>query len=327
VISDFLSREGESTRSPQAPLDPVENLAETFRHGGWMPTRRRVEQALRDTPGISHRRHDAFCKCGCDARVEWAYPATFNGYANPHTTVREYRIISTKCRDRFCVPCAGERSGRIRAALLQHMADKKNLSLITLTLKASSDPLGKILDRITRHFRNLRSKALWKKNISGGVAIIETKLGSGSGAWHVHFHVIAEAKYVHKDALSQLWEKITGDSRIVDVKRVGALTGAVKYITKYVTKAADQSIINSPRHLSEALTGFAARRLVTTFGSWRGLQLNEGTDDDPQEPSPDTWYPLGPLHDILIAAKAGDDGARSLVRMLKRGRAKPPPQV
>jgi len=336
---------GEAVRSflnaapePAAPVTTNQSdLAENFRHGGWMPFRRRVEQALITTPGISPRRLAAFRCCGCDAFVEArSRVVNCNTPSGPALFGQEYRVRATKCHDRFCVPCSQERSNRIRCSLLKHMHTRGNMKLITLTLAASDRPLHEILDRITKCFRLLRNKPLWKKNVKGGVSIIETKIGDGSGKWHVHFHIVAETSFIPQRELSHLWHKITGDSHIVDIRQVGARVGAVSYITKYITKAADHSIVMSPKHLSEAITAFHGRRLVSTFGTWRGLELMEKPSDDAdyyfdptdqcRYPKPD-WRPLGSLATLLALAQAGDAAAAAVVRKLRRPAGRPPPKV
>lgn len=315
---------------PPSTTDSPPDLAEDFRHGGWAPFRRRVAQALSATPGITPRRLAAFRTCGCDAFVHGRtiHPAL--------PSIMEYKIRATKCHDRFCVPCSQERSNRIRQSLLTHMAPLEGLKLITLTLAASDKPLSAILDRITRCFRLLRNKAIWKKNVQGGVAIIETKLGKNSGTWHVHFHVVAAAKYIPQAKISEEWLAITGDSRIVDIRPVGAKTGAVSYITKYITKAADHSIVTSESHLSEAIVAFTGRRLVTTFGTWRGLQLMERPADDSdtywdenckQRLPRGEWRGVGSLSTILQAAASGDAAAIRVVQRLRRPAGRPPPDL
>lgn len=320
VISKFLSR----TAADDAPAT---DEAAAFRHGGWAPFRARVEAALRAHPKIAPRRVAAFCSCGSDA---WVMGRVVN-YAFP--SVLNYKICSTKCHDRFCVPCSQERSYRVRSALLKHMHGRQDLKLVTLTLRASGDPLSTILDRLTKFFRLLRSRPLWKKAVTGGVSIIETKVGRGSGDWHCHFHVIVESKFIPQARLSAEWLRITGDSHIVDIRPVGARIGAVSYITKYITKAADHSIVMDPARLLEALTAFTGRRLVSTFGAWRGLKLMEKPDapDFPKEngiPIGDTeWRPIGPLAAFLSAARAGDSPAAFVLWKLRGSQGPAPPKV
>jgi len=291
-----------------------EHLAETFRHSGWLPVRRKVHEAMKAIPAVSDRRRFAFCNCGHDAYIEI-------GTSKNTGAPTDVRIKSTKCHDRFCIPCARERSARIQTNLLAYMHGKERLSLITLTIKQSDDPLKTTLDRITRHFRALRSLPIWKKNVEGGTAIIETKIGSDGKSWNVHFHIIAQSRYLNQDALSTAWNKLTGDSYIVDVRRVGTIGGAAKYITKYVSKAQDASITRSPKHLQEAIIAFTGRRLVTTFGTWRGLQLSETPDELKSTDGEWTaWTTLGTIGHVLRAAQTGDPVALFAAKFIhKRG--------
>lgn len=298
------------------------DLAEQFRHSHWQPFRKRVSKALADNPDITQRRLSAFNCCGCDAHVEVRSLGEFS---------KSYRIVSTKCHDRFCLPCSKARAERIRASLMLWMHGRENLSLITLTLKQGNQPLREILDRITRCFRALRNKPLWKKAVTGGVATIEAKIGTDGKAWNVHFHVVAEAKFLRQDKLAELWLSITGDSRVVDVRRVGAKSGAVQYITKYVTKSSDHSIVMSPTHLAEAIVAFTGRRLVSTFGTWRGVQLMEKHDETEVSQFAGEWRPIGPLDEFIRRAADGSAEALFIMRQLTPNRklaqrpGQPPP--
>lgn len=308
----FLESSGAGEEAAAAAHGLTSDLAEQFRHSGWAPFRKRVDTAMAELTEVSERRLAAFRFCGCDAYVEQRRI----GHDNPMT---EYRIRSTKCHDRFCVPCSKERAARIRESLLVHMYGKKELSLLTLTLKSSKVELTKTMDRITKCFRSLRNKPMWKKRVKGGVATIETKLGSGSGEWHCHFHVVAEMKYIDQRALSEEWLRITGDSSIVDIRRVGALGGAVQYITKYITKAMDHSIVNSREFLKQAIVGFTGRRLVSTFGTWRGLKLMEKPHEEISGVSVTEWWSCGPLDAFIRRARAGSADAIRVMRQICRG--------
>jgi Replication protein len=310
--------------TPPAPTpavevpSPLSGLAESFRHSSWQPFRKRVDAAMCDLTEVSERRLSAFRTCGCDASIE-------KRFFGPGQTGVEYRIRSTKCHDRFCLPCSAERSNRIREALLRHMYRRSNMSLITLTLRASTDCLKKILDRITKAFRCLRNKKIWKKAVKGGCAIIETKVGTDGVSWHVHYHVLCEATFIRQDHLAAAWLAITGDSRIVDVRRVQATGGAVNYITKYVTKAADHSIVKSPTHLSQAIIAFTGRRLVSTFAAWRGLQLMEKPNEDSQTQNPTDWRSIGTIDEFVQRARDGSTEALHILRLVAPRQYPPAP--
>lgn len=319
----FLSEKPAELVNSSGSRSVNSDLAETFRHSGWAPFRKRVDAALEQCDKVSSRRLSAFRCCGSDAHVESRIAGgKFSlGGGPPGMTI--YRIRSTKCHDRFCLPCSKARAERIRTSLAIWLKPKQNLSLITLTLKQGPATLRSTLDRITRAFRCLRGKKLWKKCVLGGVATIEAKIGDDKNKfkkedkpWNVHFHIIAEAKYIHQKSLSKLWLEITGDSDIVDVRRVGARSGAIQYITKYITKSSDHQIVNSPRHLDEAINAFTGRRLVTTFATWRGLKLMEIHDDIETEEEKAGWHAIGPLDDFIRRAARGDVEALAVMRKL-----------
>ena len=324
---------------PAAAGRTSSDLATTFRHSHWAPQRRKVEAVMKSTPEISHRRLTAFQCCGADAYVEQSSP-DFSPYASmqagiSHLVMQKnprYRLRSTKCHDRFCTPCSQERSFRIRTSLLNHMFKRRNLSIITLTLEHDGKPLAERMDRLTKCFRLLRNKPLWKKNVPGGVSIIENKVSSKTGGWHCHYHIVAEAKYMPQKELSAAWYGVTGDSYIVDVRRVGAMTGAVQYITKYITKGTDPKDPRDPEKLREEIIAFTGRRLVSTFGTWRGLQLMEKPDERKENQAvAKSWSRVGSLDDVMRSAAAGDATCLAIMfaiapKKFATGRPQPPPE-
>lgn len=311
---DPLETSSNSPASTRArPLQ--QDVGITFRHGGWHHDRNRVSKALHAHPDASDRRRLAFDRCGSDAFVE----SRQIGYVN---RVTEYRLRSTHCHDRWCLPCAAERAAVIRENLLRHMHGLKNLSLITLTLRGEGQALSTLLDRAYRHLQELRNTACWKKAVTGGAAIIEAKLGADKKRWHVHWHIVCQAKYFDQRQLSQAWLKITGDSMIVDIRRVQAMSGAVQYICKYVTKAADTAVIRSPEHLREGLTAFQGRRLVSTFGTWRGLHLSQRNENEEVSQSATAWVCEGRLDDLWQGWKNHDPRARAIIETLIRQKTK-----
>jgi len=320
----FLSEKPAAAAAAAAAFVPRPDLCLGFRHSGWVPQREKVDAVLSVLPCVSQRRVGAFRSCGADAVVQ-RLQTTINPFGSADFIHHyKYRIVSTKCHDRWCLPCSQERAMRARAALNNHMEGMGNVKILTLTLLASDDELKDILDRITRHFRAMRNTSLWKKNVKGGVATIEAKIGDGSGKWHVHYHVVMQAAYIPQRELSNLWFKITGDSYIVDIRPMGSLRGGISYITKYITKAADRSVINSPPHLAAAIQAFTGRRLVSTFGTFRGVQLMERVPDDADTvESPiytalkqTAWETVGPLDALITRSVGGDYAALKILRAL-----------
>ena len=157
--------------------------------------------------------------------------------------------VPFRCKSRLCPECSAARQRswvqkylpaleKIPAHRIRHM---------TLTL-ANSDDLYDAMVRIKKHFKALRTY-YFKKQIEGGLVGFEAHLGKSGGRWNVHCHILYIGSYIPQYQLSATWEKITGDSKIVDIRSIGrgfnckwrkrkvsAQEHALNYITKYITK-------------------------------------------------------------------------------------------
>jgi hypothetical protein len=149
-------------------------------------------------------------------------------------------------------------------------------------------------------------------HVSGGVQILEVKLGQDA-LWHVHLHCLLEGQYLDQRQLSAEWYATTGDSFIVDVRRCGE--GEVKYAAAYAGKPLDASIFADEGKLDEAVVALKGVRLVTTFGEWRGLDV-----DAPDPDAPTDWVTVAPLCRLLNDARRGDRWALALLGQLTRHR-------
>jgi hypothetical protein len=188
-----------------------------------------------------------------------------------------------------------------------------------------------------------------------GACFIEIKRSKGVDGWNVHAHVLCESNWIPHQALKETWTHITGGSFIVDIRRVRTLSDLANYVTKYVSKGIPTALAADAEHLDDALKALRGRRLCSTFGSWRGIQLNRRRTDhntpDPRdidlagahlevsplraashlEQSPGratshsedqqqavTWIPIGSLDSILTRAASGDLHAASILRCLEQ---------
>lgn len=215
---------------------------------------------------------------------------------------QDMRIVCVRCKDRFCVACGSERAGGFAERVAQHIAGRVT-RFVTLTLRASNTPLADQLDRLYRSFAALRRRQACKGVFAGGAAFVECKIGEGSGLWHPHLHILCEGQYMDCRELSREWHKVTGDSSIVKIKAVPDNTARARYVTKYVTKPADSSVFNVPAMLDEFMCAIGGRRLCLTFGTWRGIKL----DEDP--PDATKWITVDSLGTLRRRAIEGDADA------------------
>ena len=277
--------------SPEWFLDPLEteNLSINFRHTGWANDRRRVHDSLQRTHQPLNRLHD-FRQCGSHAYV-------LQSVEDPDV----YTLGGSTCHDRFCLPCARERS-RVIATNVKDKLEAERARFLTLTLKSTTEPLAELLTKLTTDFATLRRSTLWRNKVTGGVAFLEVKWIERTERWHVHLHALVQGRYVPQDELSKTWLRITGTSHVIDIRIANDNAHVTHYITKYASKPLDHTVVVEPARLDEAVLAMKGKRLCTTFGSWRGYKLTE-------PPESGTWVQLGTLDEILARAEAGDCNA------------------
>lgn len=269
-----------------------------FRHGGWAQVRARTRAALL-TLDKSDARIERFDECGSHA---WVLRH------NDHRD--KYRIASSRCHDRFCTPCARERAALYADNIHRHARDR-NLLFVTLTIRHSDQELSRQLDRLIRSFRLLRGSKPWTSKIAGGCAFIEVKRSRDNHHWHPHLHVIAEGTYVPQSDLAHRWHAITGDSYIVDIRRVRTTAEAARYASKYAGKPIANSATHDQGLLLQCIEALQRRRLVFTFGSWRGLRLAERHDTG-------EWHAVAPLAELIELAKRGNKHAQEIIDNLNK---------
>jgi hypothetical protein len=289
----------ENHRGIEYHFPPAAESELTFRHAADADKRAKIRAAVQFSYNAVKLQH--FDNCGSSAWVE----REANG--------KKLRITCNKCRDRWCPACGRERSNLI-AGNLSKAIEGQEIRFITLTLRHNENPLPQQLDRLNTCFRNLRNRKFWKAHVDGGAAFIELKRSQDDRTWHPHLHVVATGKYIPHTTLSGEWLAVTGDSHVVDIRAAQDKEKVVRYVAKYATKPTDPTIYNSPQNLLDAIAALKGRRLCTTFGTMRGVKLEEKPAEDI------VWIRVGALADIIQKSKEGDLGATAVLEILKRKR-------
>lgn len=272
---------------------PAKDVA--FRHSGWQSHRRRIQASMRRLElSESRRRNFDYCGSGAWVCEHPDHPG-------------ELRVLSSTCKDRWCVPCQIRRRTTIKENLREALKGQ-GTRMLTLTTKHGPEPLRDQITRIVGCFRALRRRHFWLERVTGGAFSIEVKYNHDRGEWHPHIHALITGSYVDQGVLSRAWKKITGDSYIVDIRRVDA-DQAIDYVTKYVTKPVDASVLAVDHVLDEAIEATRGIRLVATFGILRGVRL-VSNDEDHDQPA---WRYIARLTDVIRRAAAGDESASLLL--------------
>ena len=226
-------------------------------------------------------------------------------------TVGKVRLHNaTFCKQHLICPlCAIRRGAKALGAYLARWevirAERPDLKpyLLTLTVKNGDDleerhtHLTKSLRKLLDHRRNFNAGVRgspWTElcKAEGGVYTHEqTNKGKG---WHPHTHMIVlAASAPSQSALSAEWYRITGDSMIVDCRPItggesGDYSEGFMEVFKYAVKFSDLSLEDN-WHAAQVLKG---KRLLNSFGLFRGVEVPESLLDEPLDSLPywDRFY-------------------------------------
>lgn len=224
-------------------------------------------------------------------------------FRNYHT-VNQIRLHGmTSCKKHILCPlCAIRRGAKSVKAYLDRLEVIKQSHrqikafLVTFTVKNGEDLQERYqhLQTSMKRYNLRRSNANGKgkhlpveaNKALGAVWSYEFKRGSGSGIWHPHAHAIWLCYDTpDQDKLRKEWQEITGDSHIVDVTPFSNQDDVVNgflEVFKYAVKFSDMPLADN-WHGYEVLNG---RRLVASFGLFRGVQIPESMIDEPLEDLP-----------------------------------------
>lgn len=192
------------------------------------------------------------------------------------------------------------------------LADWKRVRFVTLTLRHSQTPLSDQIDRLLRSFKELRRWDAWKSAVKGSAAFAEIKISDSDGLWHPHLHVLCVGSWIDARELSARWHAITGDSSIVKIEEARTKNGVASYVTKYVTKPLDSTVLRHPDRLREAIVALKGRRLVNGAGCLRRISDSRADAD-----GVDDWHTIGELADLLGDARTGNAAAQIIVDLVR----------
>lgn len=278
------------------PAMPPGTLARTFRHNGWQHLRTIVYRALHAT-GQTMARRTSFSDCGHGAYV-------LRSCDNPN----KYRLAGSTCHDRFCTPCATERSRTIATNVAARLGTD-GCRFVTLTVREGADGLRPAIAHLYASFRRLQRKRFWSSRVTGGVAFLEIKWNEATARWHPHLHCLTHGKFMPQRDLSNLWRQITGDSFIVDIRACKGATAITRYVTKYASKPLNMTYAADFDRLCEAVLALKGKRICVTFGGWRSVLLTDHPDED-------GWVQIDSLQSIIHRASNGDVEARAILHAL-----------
>ena len=283
--------------SAHTGVDEAELLSERIARYGQAHARSNLMlDHLRDDPSDSSRKAAAsLSTCGNYLHFR------------EYFTVGKVRLHNaTFCKQHLICPlCAIRRGAKALGAYLTRwqviQAERPELRpyLLTLTVKNGDDleerqkHLTRSLKRLMHHRRDFNAGtrgAPYSELCKALGAVYTLELTNKGKGWHPHCHMIVlAASQPSQAALSAEWHKITGDSMIVDCRPItGDPSEGFMEVFKYAVKFSDLSLEDN-WHAAQVLKG---KRLLNSFGLFRGVEVPESLLDEPLDSLPywDRFY-------------------------------------
>ena len=222
-------------------------------------------------------------------------------------TVEELRLVKAHtCKKHLLCPfCARRRAAKMVEKNLPKIetaiASQKALKpvMITFTVKNGFNleeryrHVRGAVKRLMQRRRDVQKGQKWTEfaKVAGGIASYEITNHEDNG-WHPHVHMICLLNdWIDQKALSREWEEITGDSFIVDIRRIKPRDGGkggvdiasgLLEVCKYALKFQDLTLEDT----WHAYNVLRTRRLVQGFGCLYGIEVPDKLLDDPLEDLP-----------------------------------------
>ncbi|WP_407476359.1 protein rep [Acinetobacter baumannii] len=217
-----------------------------------------------------------------------------NFYTIDQTKLAKFHVCNQHL---LCPFCAGIRaskaiqkySERVDEVLKQNR--KLKVALLTLTVKNGHDLQERSSHLITSLRTLIKRRQDYKKKgrgfnefckIDGAMYSYENTYNEQTGEWHPHVHMLVLLNdWIDQEQLSETWHEITGDSFVVDVRRVKkskefGYAKAAAEVCKYALKFGDLTV----ERTWEAFKILKGKRLSGAFGSLYGVKIPENLADE-----------------------------------------------
>lgn len=204
-------------------------------------------------------------------------------------------LICSFCAARRGVRNARAYQGRVEALKVENPSQR--LVLVTFTVQNGPNLIERFI-----HLKNSMQAFLRRRNdslrrdtpssfhlVNGGVFAYEFKRGAGLDLWHPHIHMLALVPsdgFLDWQAVKDEWNLITGDSHVVNFSEVTD-DSAFLEVFAYALKFSEMTFPDR-WHAFSILKG---ERLISSFGSLRGVEVPESSSDDLLD-SDEPWVDL-----------------------------------
>ena len=211
-----------------------------------------------------------------------------------NVTTGKVKIISQACHLRWCPMCSATRRWFLTQEVSKWLATTSQPKFLTLTVAHNSQYLNDQITHLYDSFRKYRKYLLLKNSIKGGVWFFQIHRSKTDDLWHPHLHCVIDSPWLDKYKLSDLWEKATITSRIINIKEVKDSNSMAEYVARYAARPSLLSTLDVPSRLELLLT-LHGRRLVGTWGSARSIVLRPSKPPDAND-----WLKVGNYQKVIL---------------------------
>ena len=230
-----------------------------------------------------------------------------------HDMTGEVQVRSKHCGLRWCPMCSASRQAWIAGECERWFIGVHNPRLITFTVKHSSALLADQVNVLYHNFQKFRKRKFFKDRTKGGVWFFHIKKSKTDHKWHPHLHCLIDSDFLEHKKISQLWHKITGDSKIVHIKAVTNPTNSVKHAARYSAEPCDLSD-HSEIDALEVFYALHGRRLAGTWGTARCISFRPKPREDSE-----SWKEIGSWQTVY-ELRDSDENASAIWKAFNLGK-------
>lgn len=227
-----------------------------------------------------------------------------------HEQTGRVRVVTTTCKLRWCPLCQSARRNWVSSQVSEWLAAHRMAKFVTVTLKHSDCGLAEQIAYLRKCFVKLRSSSLFRRKCRGGVWFLQVKKSKRSKQWHPHLHCLIDSDFIDRRTLSSLWEKITKDSCVTDVRLIVDSDRAANEVARYCAGSA-RLAEHEAFDAVEIFYALHGKRICGVWGSGRQIKLRPPKFEDS-----DSWKSVGGWKEVRSAGKS-NSSARLILEAWK----------
>ena len=175
-------------------------------------------------------------------------------------------VAPHRCNSRWCPICGKIRRSKLQSRIV-HLVRKygqEDLRFVTITQRDyPHETLLHAGDRLRKSLKELYRTGLWHDLVKDWYIRYEADYNPIRQSWHYHAHLLTHGRYMPVDKIRRVWQQITGDSYLIDVRRVRE--NSEMELAKYVSKLSNRGYVP----LAELTDYCRHHRMFAFYGQFR----------------------------------------------------------